>query len=148
MMDEDWSVLMSFFPPQWKELAKKTNALKGLRRDKAPGKLLRILMVHLACGYSLRETVVRARQAQLAELSDVALLKRLRKCKDWLYSLCVALFRERGLDLGAVGQREFRLIDATMVKEPGKTGSLWRVHYMLASSFDGVRFFQTYASAR
>ena len=52
-------------------------------------------------------------------------------CKDWLYSLCVALFRERGLDLGAVGQREFRLIDATMVKEPGKTGSLWRVPYSL-----------------
>ena len=39
MMDEDWSVLMSFLPPQWKELAKKTNALKGLRRDKAPGKV-------------------------------------------------------------------------------------------------------------
>ena len=142
MMDEDWSVLMSFFPPQWKELAKKTNALKGLRRDKAPGKLLRILMVHLACGYSLRETVVRARQTQLAELSDVALLKRLRKCKDWLYSLCVALFRERGLDLGAVGQREFRLIDATMVKEPGKTGSLWRVHYSLRVPSMACDFFK------
>ena len=37
------------------------------------------LLLHLGCGHSLRETVVRARQAHLADLSDVALLKRLKK---------------------------------------------------------------------
>src|SRR5438132_4241539 len=67
-------------------------------------------------------------QARLAELSAVALFKRLRKSKDWLYRLCCALFEERGLRIQPPNQR-LRLLDSTQVKEPGKTGSLWRIHY-------------------
>ncbi len=129
MMDEDWNVLMSFFPADWLDLAVCTDAVKGLRKDKSASNLLRTLLIHVACGYSLRETVVRARQFDLADLSDVALLKRLRKCKDWLHALCVSLFRERGMPLGEKGGLAFRLFDATNVREPGKTGSLWRIHY-------------------
>lgn len=77
----------------------------------------------------MRETVVRAKEANLADLSDVALLKRLRKSKDWLYQLCCALFAERGFGSAVPSQRILRLIDATVVQEPGKTGGLWRIHY-------------------
>jgi len=59
-----------------------TKALKGLRQDKSEENYMRTLLLHLGCGLSMRETVVRARQAKLAELSDVALLKRLRKSKE------------------------------------------------------------------
>ncbi len=132
MMDEDWKLLVSFFPANWRELAVSTNALKGLRKDKSEENMLRTLLIHLGCGYSLRETVVRARKADLADLSDVALLKRLRKCKDWLYRLCVCLFAERGMKLGDVNEGfRLRLFDATIVKEPGKTGSQWRIHYSI-----------------
>ena len=95
-MDEDWEVLLSFLPQDWRELARDTGALKGLRKDKAVDNLLRTLLLHLGCGHSLRETVVRARQAYLADLSDVALLKRL-KSKGWLHALCVRLFEQQGL---------------------------------------------------
>lgn len=78
-MDEDWKLLMSFFPADWRDLAVSTNAVKGLRKDKSEENLLRTLLIHLGCGYSLRETVARARQADLADLSDVALLKRLEE---------------------------------------------------------------------
>ena len=88
---EDWDVLLSFLPPDWQELARDTGALKGLRKDKAVDNLLRTLLLHLGCGHSLRETAVRARQAQLADLSDVALLKRLKKSSEWLRALCVRL---------------------------------------------------------
>jgi hypothetical protein len=40
--------------------------------------LLRTLLMPLADGCSLRETAVRARAGQLAAVSDVALLKRLK----------------------------------------------------------------------
>src|SRR5882672_2058895 len=93
--DEDWDLLVSFFPGQWKDLAEQTGALKGLRQDKSVENYLRILLMHLGCGFSMRETAVRARLAELADLSDVALLKRLRKSKDWLHQLCCALFEER-----------------------------------------------------
>jgi len=50
--------------------------------------------MHLGGCFSLRETAVPTRQAELADLSDVALLKRLRKGKDWLYACAcfVSLF--------------------------------------------------------
>ena len=128
-MQEDWELLMTFFPDDWRDLASETGALKGLRKDKSPDGLLRVLLMHLACGHSLRETVVRARQAGLADLSDVALMKRLRKSRDWLRALCIALFEERGVDLSIANGFEIRAFDATVVKEPGKTGSLWYVHY-------------------
>lgn len=129
--DEDWNFLASFFPPRWKELGQVSEALKGLRQDKSEENYIRTLLLHLGCGLSMRETVVRARQAKLAELSDVALLKRLRKSKEWLYRLCCALLEERGLATGPASSPTLRLIDATVVKEPGKTGSQWRIHYSL-----------------
>lgn len=89
------------------------------------------MLIHLGCGYSLRETVVRARQADLADLSDVALLKRLKKCKEWLHALCLSLFCERGLVSGFEVDLPIRLFDATHIAEPGKTGSVWRVHYSI-----------------
>ena len=128
-MREDWRLLVSFLPGNWRELAASTGALKGLRKDKSAENLLRVLLMHLGCGHSLRETVVRARQAELAELSSVALWKRLKKSQDWLQALCIELFRERGVELAAGGGFEVRAVDATTVKEPGKSGSLWRIHY-------------------
>ena len=129
MVDEDWDVLVSFLPQGWRELARDTGALKGLRKDKTVDNLLRTLLLHLGCGHSLRETVVRARQAHLADLSDVALLKRLKKSKGWLHALCVRLFEEQGLAVVPGGAYQIRAVDATTVKEPGPSGSLWRLHY-------------------
>ncbi len=128
-VDEDWDLLVSFFPSNWKDLARRSGALKGLRQDKSEEHLLRVLLLHVGCGFSMRETVVRAQQAKLAQLSAVALFKRLRKSRDWLQQLCQALFEERGLQTGSPSQGGLRLIDSTLVKEPGKTGSLWRIHY-------------------
>lgn len=136
MMDEDWKVLTTLFPSDWEELAVRTGALKGLRKDKSPENLLRTLLIHLGCGYSLRETVVCAKEAGLGDMSDVALLKRLKKCKEWLRALCLSLLAERGTPLIQESGHPVRLIDATHVKEPGKTGSVWRVHYSVqAPSF-------------
>lgn len=128
-MDEDWQVLMSMFPKDWVEQASAAGAIKGLRKDKAAENYLRTLMIHVGCGYSLRETSARAKLANLADLSDVALIKRLRKAKDWLHSLCISLFEEQGIALKKTCDFPIRLFDATNVSEPGKTGSVWRIHY-------------------
>ena len=103
-MQEDWDVLSTFFPADWRGLAVESGALKGLRKDNSADGLLRVLLMHLGCGHSLRETVARARQAGLADLSDVALMKRLRKSRDWLHALCVALFEECGVALSAASR--------------------------------------------
>ena len=128
---EDWELLMSFFPADWREQAQTCGALKGLRQDKSAESYLRVLLLHLGCGFSLRETIVRAQQAGLADLSDVALLKRLRKSKAWLQQLCCGLFAERHCSPVVAGTPQWRLLDGSLVSEPGKTGSQWRIHYSL-----------------
>ncbi len=145
-MREDWELLVSFFPTRWKELAIETGALKGLRKNKSAEQLLRVLLLHLASGHSLLETAVRARQAGWAELSSVALWKRLRKSQRWLQALCLELFRERGVELSQGEGLQVRALDATTVKEPGKTGSLWRVHYSVRLPSLACDFFRLTAT--
>lgn len=132
-LDENWSVLVSLFPKDWVERAWKTGAVERLRGFGDEGALMRTLLLHIGRGYSLRETVVRAKAAGVAEISDVALMKRLRKSEEWLRSLCVSLLEENGVV--AVGksneEMNLRAFDATVVTEPGKTGSQWRIHYSL-----------------
>jgi hypothetical protein len=129
---EDWQVLLSLFPEDWQELAKRAGAVERLRGFASAEALLRTILLHIARGYSLRETVVQARLAELTSVSDVALLKRLRKSEDWLRALCLAMLRDSGVALPGEGSsRRVRLVDGTIVKEPGKTGSQWRLLYSL-----------------
>jgi len=98
----------------------------------APEALLRLFLLHVARGYSLRETVVRAKESGLATISDVGLLKRLRRSEDWLHWLCTRLVMENGVQMpGEEKQRSVRIVDGTVIKESGKTGSQWRIVYSM-----------------
>jgi len=132
MFDSDWETVKTFLPRNWQWLARRKRALKGLRKDKEPEQVLRPLLIHFGCGYSLKETATRVRQAGIADLSEVALFKRLIKSKDWLSSLCVSLMRDWKKDHGIDYDFEYRLFDSTIVKEPGATGSQWRIHYSIS----------------
>lgn len=131
IVDENWEVLLSAFPSGWQQLARETGAIKHpLKEFRTESDLLRVLLLHVGKGYSLRETVVVAKAAGLTEVSDVALLKRLRKSEPWLLGLCQTLFRETGLSTPPLpAQRRLRLVDGSIIKEPGKTGSQWRLHF-------------------
>lgn len=130
--DEDWKVVMNLLPSGWLDRARQSGAVERLRGFASPEELLRTLLLHVACGYSLRETAVRAKAAGLAAVSDVALLKRLRRAEAWLRMLCVRLLQENQVVLpDFLPGKILRVVDATVVKEPGPTGSLWRLHYSL-----------------
>ncbi|MCP5011957.1 MAG: IS4 family transposase, partial [Aestuariibacter sp.] len=115
----------------WQPLARATGAIKHeLKEFKSEGDLLRVLLIPIGKGYSLRETTVIAKAAGLADISDVALLKRLRKSEGWLLGLCQTLLRERGLSTPMLSSEiRLRLVDGSIIKEPGKTGSQWRLHF-------------------
>src|SRR5215475_2881999 len=128
--ETNWQTLVSFFPPDWEHLATETRANVRLRGFRSGAALMRTRLLHVARGYSLRETVVRARMARSAHVSDVALLKRVQSAEEWFRTLCVALLQEQGIEMPQThSQVRLRLVDSTTIKEPGKTGSLWRVHY-------------------
>lgn len=132
-VENDWQTLVKMFPDNWKELARSTKAIvRTFRNFSSEESVMRALLLHVAGGYSLRETAVRLRLAHIADVSDVALLKRLQCSEHWFQELCLSLLREKGIK-GAQEEPNIRmrLVDGTNIKEPGKTGSLWRIHFSL-----------------
>ena len=109
--EEEWKVLAGLFPEGWREQAQQTGAIKRQRGITDPESLLRLFLLHVARGYSLRETVVRAKETGLAAISDVGLLKRLRRSEEWLHWLCMRLVQENGVRMPGGEQRAVRIVD-------------------------------------
>jgi hypothetical protein len=131
-LGEDWEVIETVLPEGWQEAAKHTGALMRTRGFDSAATLLRVLLIHLVDGCSLRETAVRAQAGGLAKVSDVALLGRLRGSGEW-FRWMVEQMSQR---LSSASQevlpgKRVRLVDASVVCEPGATGSTWRLHYMI-----------------
>jgi hypothetical protein len=131
-LDEDWEVIERVLPDGWQEAARRTGALKRTRGFKDAGTLLRVLLIHLVDGCSLRETAVRADAGGLIKVSDVALLGRLRGSGEWFQWMVEQMSRRlSGTTREVLPGKRVRLVDASVVCEPGATGSTWRLHYMI-----------------
>ena len=127
---DEWEVIERILPAGWEAQAKASGSLRRCRGFANAGQLLRVMMIHLVDGCSLRETAVRAAEGNLAQVSDVALLKALRRCQEWFRWLAQGLM-QRWLTPLASGDaaRRVRVVDGSMISEPGSTGSNWRLHY-------------------
>lgn len=132
LADENWDYLLSLLPHNWEAQAKATGAVRRLRGASSLGSLLRVLLLHIGHGCSLRTASVVGKAAGWISMSDVALHKKLALCEAWLHQLCLGLLAESRMSLPAPhhGLR-MRLVDSTLVQEPGATGSQWRVLYSL-----------------
>lgn len=130
--DEDWQCLVSFLPEDWEQMAADANALLRLRGFADAGQLLRTLLIHLVDGASLRQTVVHAKQMGLADISDVALLKRLNASGEWFRQMACSMLErtvsEYALNILPKGY-DVELVDATCISKPGSKGTDWRIHY-------------------
>jgi hypothetical protein len=129
--DRDWELLLQQLPYGWEQQAILTGAIERFRRFSGPADLLRTLLIHVGLGHSLRETAVSATQAGLAEVSDVAVLDRMRKAAGWFRWICKGLLEERRWELPQAGRWQVRILDGTLVKGPGAGGRSWRIHYSL-----------------
>jgi hypothetical protein len=130
----DWEVLKSFLPDGWQEQAKALGAFQRSRKVNDPEALLRLLLIHVAGDCSLRMTALRAEQAGLCDLSNVAVLLRLRGSAEWLEWMVSELAHRRVAALPeGVEQAHWRLcvVDSTSLHEPGGEGTAWRIHYLL-----------------
>lgn len=132
--DEEWRYFLSLLPSNWQILARETGAMKQRLRafDNSPERLLRCLMIHVGCGLSLKETSVLAMNSDLATPSSVALHKRLKSAKDWFHRLCVELQGSEPLNSLLTSKICMNVVDGSVIKEPGKNGSTWRLNYCLS----------------
>ena len=132
-LDTNWETIKNLLPKNWRELAISEGALKRKARGfSSIDDLIRVFLIHTVQGLSLRETVAKAKIGNIATLSDVALLKRLRTSENFLKALCFSLFKEMGIKPITNSKNiKIRVVDATRVKEPGKKGALWSLHYSI-----------------
>lgn len=129
--DDEWGVIERLLPAGWKAAAREQKAFQRARYITDPGPLLRLLLFHAVNDAGLRETVTQARASGLAEMSHVALLKRVRNSGAWLAwvgaQLCRNLREEPRLPQGL----RPRAIDSTTIQGPASQGTEWRIHYTL-----------------
>jgi DDE family transposase len=114
--------------------ARATKAFLRPREIENAVDLLRMILAYCLGERGLRSTAAWATSIGLVNISNVALLYRLRQCGDWL-ALLVGEVLTAGAPKASRG-RLIRIIDATTVPKAGraaKKGSkLWRIH----SAFD------------
>lgn len=125
---DDWPLVCQLLPPGWQEQALLLGALRRARGFPDAAVLLRTLLVHLAGGCSLQETVTCAEQAGWCDVSAVALFQRLRAAEQWLRWMANELWQRHPTPALPHGCR-VRAIDATTVSRPGSRGTDWRVHF-------------------
>ena len=137
----EWDYILSLLPGDLEETCRAKLALKRRREVWAAGDLLRLCLAYGLCDMSLRKTAAWASTIGLAELSDVAVLKRLRGCEQWLGHIVAQKLAQRGLASNVPGL-EVRVVDATTLTGPGAKGTDWRLHLGLdlaSVTITGVR---------
>lgn len=114
--------------------ARQTRAFRRARGFETAIDLLRMILAYCLGDKGLRLTAAWAASIGLADVSNVALLKRLRNCGDWL-GLLVGRALATATPEAAHG-RLIRIVDATTVPkagaDPATSNKLWRIH----SAFD------------
>lgn len=120
-------------------LAREKRAIVRSRKLGDAEQLLRLAWLYGPGGMSLRTAAGWASGCGLAQLSDVAVLKALRRMADWMEALVGAALESR-LERSIVSDHPIVLIDATTVSPPGLGQTAdWVVHcrYRPDSGFSG-----------
>lgn len=114
--------------------ARETKAFVRPREIRNAVDLLRLILAYCLGERGLRLTAAWATSVGLVDVSNVALLYRLRQCGDWL-ELLVGRALASAAPKASQG-RLIRIIDATTVPKKGRNGKtkneVWRIH----SAFD------------
>ena len=131
IIKNQWEYLLSFLPSKSviESTAVKMGAMQRRREVKSAEDLLKLALAYGCTDLSLRGVAAWAQMHNVANISNVALLKRLRKAPDWLGRIL-------GLKLASyatppkekLNGMRVRLVDATVISEPASKGTNWRVH--------------------
>ncbi len=116
--------------------ARTSGALVRRREIRSAEALLRLALAYGPGGLSLRMAAAWAGVSGLAELSDTAVMKRLRRAAPWLGEVAGALLRRAAAappTQGPLPGRRLRIADGSMITGPGGKRK-WRLH----AAFDPV----------
>ena len=126
--DADWQALCRLcFPPDLDELARSTGAVQRFRQVDSGALLLRLLLLYIIAGMSLREVAGFAARSGWTDCTDDALRYRFRHAVPLLEAILAVLLVQR-VRAPAFAGGKLRIVDATTITRPGQTGSDFRLH--------------------
>ena len=112
--------------------ARTSKALIRRREIRSAEQLLRLSLAYGPGGLSLRSAAAWAGLTEGAELSDTAVMKRIRNAADWLGEIAGALLAQaaagRSSLAGPLPGRRLRIVDGSVITQPGSHGADWRLH--------------------
>jgi IS4 transposase len=126
---QDWQQLVERLGGS-EALARSARAHKAFLRPRGVKKaedVLRLALMYGPGGGSLRSLAAAAAQLGLADMSDVAVMERIRTAADWLQSLCAERLARTAGEIGAaMAGQPIRIVDSSRLKGPGARA--WRLH--------------------
>lgn len=131
-LDQVWEQLSPDLRRDLEARAKATGALVRRREVRSSLDLLRLILAYALFPWSLRMLGAWFHLLGLGQLSDVAILKRLRRSRVWLGTVLVQLLQQQHVPLTEQAGVQIRLVDATVIANPGLHNGRWYVH----TSFD------------
>jgi hypothetical protein len=126
--------LLTLLPEGWEAKARELKAFQRARGIQSPEDLLKTILLYLTEGKSFRGTSAVTRLSGEAEMSDVALLKRMRNSAAWLQWLCEHLYRRAGLTVKKpkwLKKKNVTLVDGTEDVKCGVRRQCYKLHYSL-----------------
>jgi Transposase DDE domain len=136
LVGRDWQDTINRLggPARLEEGARQTRAFLRAREIASAVDMLRLVLAYCLGEKGLRLTAAWAASIGLADISNVALLNRLRQCGEWLELLVSQLLAE-AVPKASQG-RLIRIVDGTTVPKAGRlakaNNGVWRIH----SAFD------------
>jgi hypothetical protein len=124
-----WEDLTAWLPHDLDALAAKSGGFQRRRAIQSPLEFLRLALAYGLLDLSLRSVAAWSADHGLGQLSDVAVLGRLRRGWPFLEAVFQAMLT-RQVAARPVSDlpRRVRLVDATTLSAPGSTGADWRLH--------------------
>ena len=126
--------LLQLLPEGWEAKAKELGALQRAREIKTAEELLQLILLYLTEGKSFRGTSALIRLSGGAELSDVAVLKRMRNSAAWLQWLCENIYRQAGIIVRKpawLKNKNVKAVDGTEDVKCGIRRQCYMLHYCL-----------------
>jgi len=131
---DSFKQLLRLLPEGWEEKAKELGAFARAREIKTPGELLRLILLYLTEGKSFAGTSAIAQMSGGAELSKVALFKRMRNSAAWLKWLCENIYRKAGLIVSKpqwLKNKNVTIVDGSEDVKCGIRRQCYMLHYSL-----------------
>lgn len=129
---QDWEQeVLPRLPAGWQEQAVRLKAFRRSRQVRSAADLLRGMLAYVLCVRSFRQLGCWSVLIGLADISEAAWRKRLRRAGAWLGWLVSELLAVSACTspwLVRHGLRRVLLVDGTHLKCQGQDGQIWRIH--------------------